>query len=220
MWAIVCLVMLGSAGNATAVVGACYSMPDLRGLPYCDSNLTAEARAADLVSRLTLAEKITSMRMTNDASPMNNSGVPRLGVPPLVISECLHSAGQGDERDKLCSGSKCPTSFPSPITLGSAFDASLWRRVAEAVSDEARALRNAGKDGVGLVCWAPVVNLVRDRKQQTLTAQCPSAAFVRLVFKSRDLCAAGAARWGRADESPSEVINSKHTAAAAGSSFC
>jgi beta-D-xylosidase 4 len=42
------------------------------------------------------------------------------------------------------------------------------------VADEARALRNEGKAGVGLMCWAPVVNLVRDP------------------------------RWGRADESPAE----------------
>ena len=40
---------------------------------------------------------------------MNNSGVPRLGLPPLVISECLHSAGQGDQREDLCAGAKCPT---------------------------------------------------------------------------------------------------------------
>jgi len=42
--------------------------------PYLDPNLPFEARAADLVSRLTVDEKIS--QLTNDAA-----GIPRLGLP-------------------------------------------------------------------------------------------------------------------------------------------
>ena len=96
-------------------------------------------------------------------------GCARLGLPPLVLSECLH--GIGNDGDDLCVGKRCPSVFPAPSALAvlSTKAVARWGTVGR----EARALRNEGK-AAGLVCWAPVVNLVRD------------------------------ARWGRADESPSE----------------
>jgi len=134
------------------------SSPELRHFPYCDPSLPLDDRVEDLVKRMSLSEKIGSMRMTNDDSPMNTSGVPRLGVPPLFISECLHGVGEGG--NDMCSGGACPTAFPSPAALGCSFNRSQWFEIGTAVGREARALRNEGK-AAGLVCWAPVVNLVR-----------------------------------------------------------
>lgn len=149
---------LGTAEEADGSGLTC-SSPELRLFPYCDPSLSPTERARDLVKRMTLTEKITTMRMTNDQSPMNNSGVPRLGVPPLFISECLHGVGEGG--NDLCTGKVCPTVYPSPSALGCSFNRSSWYAIGTAVGREARALRNEGK-AAGLVCWAPVVNLVRD----------------------------------------------------------
>ena len=143
------------------------SSPELRHFPYCDPSLPLDDRVEDLVKRMSLSEKIGSMRMTNDDSPMNTSGVPRLGVPPLFISECLHGVGEGG--NDMCSGGACPTAFPSPAALGCSFNRSQWFEIGTAVGREARALRNEGK-AAGLVCWAPVVNLVRVRAPMAQTA--------------------------------------------------
>ncbi len=147
--------------------GLSCSSPELRHFPYCDPSLPLDDRVADLVKRMSLSEKISSMRMTNDDSPMNTSGVPRLGVPPLFISECLHGVGEGG--NDMCSGGACPTAFPSPAALGCSFNRSQWFEIGTAVGREARALRNEGK-AAGLVCWAPVVNLVRVRAPMAQTA--------------------------------------------------
>ena len=52
--------------------------------PYLDPNLSPERRAADLVSRMTLEEKVLQMQSTAPA-------IPRLGVPAYNWwNEALH----------------------------------------------------------------------------------------------------------------------------------
>lgn len=169
---------------APARVTPCYLNASLATLPYCDASLPLDTRVADLTGRLSLVEKLDQMRMTNDADEYHLAGVPRLGVPPLVLSECLHDIGDSDDETGkyTCLGgapkhnesAQCPTTYPSPVALGASFDEDLWRRIGAAVGAESRALHNAGVERAGLICWSPVVNLVRDP------------------------------RWGRADECPSE----------------
>jgi len=52
------------------------------------------------------------------------------------------------------------TSFPVPLVMASSFNATLWRRVAEAVSTEARAFWNERR--AGLSFWTPNINVLRD----------------------------------------------------------
>jgi len=52
------------------------------------------------------------------------------------------------------------TSFPQSIALGSTWDPALVRRVASAISDEARGFNV--KSGNGLTYWSPVINMLRD----------------------------------------------------------
>jgi len=55
-------------------------------LPFCNVSLSNEARAADLVGRLTLDEKIIQLStysFTNDHGG-KTPGIPRLGVPGYV----------------------------------------------------------------------------------------------------------------------------------------
>lgn len=120
--------------------------------PYCNVTLDAETRAKDLVSRMTLAEKVENMQN-------NNPGVPRLGVDKFRFAECLHGVLSGC--GAAASGSTgCPTSFPSALGLGATFNSSLWLEAGRTVSTEARALNNQGVTGQAF--WAPDVNLFRD----------------------------------------------------------
>src|SRR5690606_34507469 len=56
--------------------------------PYLDPTLPADVRAADLVSRMTVEEKIS--QLTNEAA-----AIPRLGVPEYEWwNECLHGVAR------------------------------------------------------------------------------------------------------------------------------
>ena len=121
-------------------------------LPYQDPSLTAEQRADDLLSRLTLEEKTLLMMNTSPA-------IPRLGIPEWDWwSEALHGVG----RNGLC------TVFPSCIGMACSFDNDLIGRIYTAVSDEARAKntlqRQHGKVGKYqcLSFWTPTINIFRD----------------------------------------------------------
>ena len=122
-------------------------------LPYKNPNLSSEARAKDLISRLTLSEKATLMCDISDA-------VPRLGIKKFNWwSEALHGfANNGNV-----------TVFPEPVGMAASFDDNLVYKIFDAVSDEARAKYNeATKKGLenarflSLSVWTPNVNIFRD----------------------------------------------------------
>lgn len=122
-------------------------------LPYLNPDLAARARAADLVSRMTLDEKVSQMVHTAPA-------IERLGVPAYNWwNECLHGVGRAG----------IATVFPQAIGLAATFDTDLMRRVGTAISDEARAkhseaLRRSGHSDQyhGLTFWSPNINIFRD----------------------------------------------------------
>jgi len=113
--------------------------------------LPAEQRAADLVHRMTVEEKVSQL--------VNQSrAVPRLNVPAYDWwSEALH----GVLRPGV-------TEFPEPIGLAATFDPDSIHSMAVVIGTEGRikhaqAVR-AGHSDVfeGLDFWAPNLNLVRD----------------------------------------------------------
>ena len=90
--------------------------------PYKNPNLSAGQRAADLVSRMTLEEKVLQMQNSAPA-------IPRLGVGVFNYwNEALHGVASGRA-----------TVFPEPVGMGASFDPDLVHRVADAISTEARA---------------------------------------------------------------------------------
>jgi len=126
--------------------------------PYLDPNLPPERRAADLVSRMTLEEKVLQMQSTAPE-------IPRLGVPAYNWwNEALHGVVQGRA-----------TVFPQAIGLAATWDTGLMHRVADMISTEARAKYNdalihpgetttailPGRTA-GLTEWSPNVNIFRD----------------------------------------------------------
>ncbi|HOU17289.1 MAG TPA: glycoside hydrolase family 3 C-terminal domain-containing protein [Candidatus Marinimicrobia bacterium] len=100
-------------------------------------------RLSDLIGLMTVDEKIK--QLTNQSDP-----IPRLGVPRYNYwSEALHGV--------LISGA---TSFPQVVALGATWDPELVRRVATAISDEARVFNVV--EGKGLTYWSPTINIARD----------------------------------------------------------
>jgi beta-glucosidase len=120
--------------------------------PYKNPDLPFVARVDDLVSRMTLEEKVSQMM---NAAP----AIPRLGIPEYDWwSEALHGVAF----------SGVATVFPQAIGLGATFDAPLVNHVASVISDEARAKYNeAQRHGnrarfYGLTFWSPNINIFRD----------------------------------------------------------
>ncbi|HEY5088820.1 MAG TPA: glycoside hydrolase family 3 N-terminal domain-containing protein, partial [Polyangia bacterium] len=120
--------------------------------PYLDPRRPAAERAADLVRRMTVAEKIAQ---TMTAAP----AIPRLGVPAYDWwNEALHGVARAGRA----------TVFPQAIALAATFDEPLVRQIAGVISDEARAKFNlAEKRGErgryqGLTFFSPNVNIFRD----------------------------------------------------------
>ena len=150
-------------------------------MPFQDSTLPIEARVRDLVSRLTLQEKIGQLVFDAPA-------ISRLGIPSYNYwSEALHGVARSGRA----------TVFPQAIGLAATWNPVLVQRVASAIGDEARAkyheaVRRHGFSGQyqGLNVWSPNVNIFRDprwgRGQETwgedpfLTGEM-GAAFVRGV---------------------------------------
>ena len=109
-------------------------------------------KAKDLVSKMTLTEKVYQLRHTAPA-------IPRLGLSAYNYwNEALHGVARAGEA----------TVFPQAIGMAAAFDEELLGLVADVISTEGRAKFNIqdkyGDNGIykGLTFWAPNINIFRD----------------------------------------------------------
>ncbi len=119
---------------------------------YLDSSLPADERAADLVSRMSLEEKISQMSF-------EAPGIAHLGIPPYNWwNEALHGVARAG----------LATVFPQAIGLAASWNQDLIHRVATVISDEGRAkYHEAVRSGIheiyrGLTFWSPNINIFRD----------------------------------------------------------
>ncbi|KAH6813509.1 beta-D-xylosidase 4 [Perilla frutescens var. frutescens] len=157
-FAALCFIMLcfRPALAQTQPVYACdvANNPGLKNFSFCDPSLGVQARVSDLVSKLTLPEKIGWL--VNAAK-----GVSRLGIPNYEWwSEALHGVsyvGPGTRFSSLVPGA---TSFPQVILTAATFNESLFETIGKVVSTEARAMYNVGL--AGLTFWSPNINIFRD----------------------------------------------------------
>ncbi len=121
---------------------------------YQDSSLPIDERVNDLVSRMTLEEKISQMTHTA-------KGIERFGIRDYNWwNECLHGIGRSEEN---------VTVFPQPIGMAATFNPQALLETAQMISDEGRAVYNlsVAKNNTldsytGLTFWTPNINIFRD----------------------------------------------------------
>jgi beta-glucosidase len=120
--------------------------------PYMNPDLPPEVRARDLVSRMTLDQKVRQMQ---NAAP----AIPELNVAQYDWwNEGLHGVARAGQA----------TVFPQAIGLAATWDTDLMFRVADVISTEARAKYNEAirqnNHGryYGLTFWSPNINIFRD----------------------------------------------------------
>lgn len=112
---------------------------------------TPDARARDLVSRMTLDEKIQELhgviRTSTEARAVR--GIPRLGIPPMRITNGPAGVGNGGP------GHEGPaTAMPAPISLAATWDPELALLYGKVLGVEARNLANE-------LLEAPDINIAR-----------------------------------------------------------
>ncbi|XP_006354074.1 probable beta-D-xylosidase 7 [Solanum tuberosum] len=131
------------------------SNPNTSSFPFCNNSLPISQRVNDLVSRLTVDEKI--LQLVNGAPE-----IPRLGISAYEWwSEGLHGVSRHGKGTFFNGTIKAATQFPQIILTASTFDENLWYRIAQAIGKEARAVYNAGQLK-GMTLWAPNINIFRD----------------------------------------------------------
>ncbi|NGN62583.1 carbohydrate-binding protein [Streptomyces sp. A7024] len=107
---------------------------------------TARRRAAELLGKLTLDEKISLLHQWQPA-------IPRLGMKAFRTgTEALHGLAWLGKA----------TVFPQAIGLASTWNPALIEQVGSAVGDEVRGLQQERPKGWGLNVWSPTVQLLRD----------------------------------------------------------
>lgn len=124
---------------------------------FRDPSRSLEVRIADLLSRLTLEEKVSLLHQYQPA-------IPRLGVGLFKTgTEALHGvAWSCDFNDGGAVVTATATVFPQALGLASTWDPDLVRKVGAVTGTEARGLNAQNPVVWGLNLWAPVVNLLRD----------------------------------------------------------
>jgi beta-glucosidase len=121
--------------------------------PFQDPSLPVEKRVNDLVSRLTLDEKVAQMLNVTPA-------IERLGIPPYDWwNECLHGVARTTFKT---------TSYPQAIGMAATFDWDAMKKMGDYTAEEGRAINNESnrnksyKRYVGLTYWTPNINIFRD----------------------------------------------------------
>ncbi len=155
---------------------------DFKAFPMWNTNLTTKQRVNDVVSRLTLEEKVAQMINSTPA-------VPRLGIPAYDWwSEVLHGVARTPFK---------ATVYPQAIGNAAAWDTVALALMADysalegrAIFNKATALGRNNERYLGLTYWTPNINIFRDprwgRGQETygedpFLTKTLGAAFVRAL---------------------------------------
>ena len=146
------LLVLPAAALAALVAAVA---PSPATLPFQNPDLPAEERITDLISRLTLEEKIDCMA--------GGASVPRLGVVGSPHIEGYHGVAQGGPSNWGRRNPTATTQFPQAYGLGATWDPDLVGRVAAQEAQEARYLFQSEKyRRAGLIVRAPNADIARD----------------------------------------------------------
>jgi len=121
---------------------------------YLNTALPVDERVNDIISKLSLQQKIKLLMNKGTAIDSNGLKIPAYNW----WNECLHGVARAGKA----------TVFPQAIGLAATFDTILVSKVANAISDEARAkheyFASSNQRGIytGLNFWTPNINIFRD----------------------------------------------------------
>lgn len=120
--------------------------------PFRDTTLPLEVRIEDLLTRLSVEEKVS--QLCNSASAVAGLSLPAYNW----WNEALHGVARAGTA----------TVFPQAIALAAMFDDQLLEEIAAAIAEEARAKYNLAQKKKdtgaykGLTFWSPNINILRD----------------------------------------------------------
>lgn len=143
----VAFVAAGSGGRAAHAASPSAACGDVATRPWCDASLSPDARAALLLSAMTVDERIRLLGGdTAHESPHTGASfaIPRLGIPVVYYSDGPVGPRQGSA-----------TAMPVPIALAASFNPTLAGEHGEEIATEAK---DKGND----VVFAPTVNIARN----------------------------------------------------------
>ena len=132
----------------------CSAQNNIVKFPFQNTSLTFEERVENLVSQLTLEEKVAQML---NAAP----AIPRLGIPAYDWwNETLHGVARTPFKT---------TVFPQAIAMAATFDKNSLFKMADYSALEGRAIYNKAVElkrtnerYLGLTYWTPNINIFRD----------------------------------------------------------
>jgi beta-glucosidase len=121
---------------------------------FQNPNLPVEERISNLLSLMTVEEKIACLSTKPD--------IPRLGVSGTGHVEGLHGLAMGGPGGWGRPSVVPTTQFPQAVGLGETWDPALLRRVAAVEATETRYMVHSSRHQAGLVVRAPNADLARD----------------------------------------------------------
>jgi beta-glucosidase len=146
-------VLRRSAAILIATAIACAALPaaapaTCTGGDWCNASLSVDTRADAALAQMTQAEKFALMATVGRAAEYQTVGVPRFGIPPLVLRN-------GPVGLRLTRNSPPPaTALPAAISLASSFDPGLAEHYGSLVGVEAS---RRGVDGL----LGPAIDIAR-----------------------------------------------------------
>jgi beta-glucosidase len=154
----------------------CASAPGQQRYPFRDYTLPIEQRIDNLLSLLTLEEKIAGLGTRGVVAP-------RLGIQGIRIGEAISGIALGGPMQALANAASAvpadrqipptaTTQFPQPVGLAYTWNPELIRKAGAVIGKEARYIWETGKSARAyVVLLAPNVDLARDprwgRSQET-----------------------------------------------------
>ncbi|HKF46003.1 MAG TPA: glycoside hydrolase family 3 C-terminal domain-containing protein [Terracidiphilus sp.] len=125
--------------------------------PYKNASLPVDQRVADLLSLMTLPEKIS---MLAGSGWMESTPIPRLGIPAIKMADGPMGVRAWYGSSALTSAANASqtvyaTAFPSGICMGATWDPALVQKEGAAIGQETKAL---GRDMI----LGPTININRE----------------------------------------------------------
>lgn len=141
-----------------------------KSFPYCNESLTIDERLHNLISLLTLEEKIGAIApdLDYETCVTHTKGSPRIGLPDYMwLVETNTAVASACVNEKTCA-----TEFSGPLSMGASFNRTAWRLKGSVFGTEQRALVNIHgqrghrdrNDHLGLTAYGPNINQQRDAR--------------------------------------------------------